>query len=91
MSKTSRFRGNPKPGSLDPDIYSAEDADSLASDENLCNSEKKKAEGAFYVWEQKEINHLLGDGPGEIFLYRYGVKPLKRLLKNFIEYEINNT
>ena len=59
---------------LDGGFYSAEDADSLPSDKNLKDSEKKKAEGAFYVWEQKEIKDLLGDGPGEIFSYRYGVK-----------------
>ena len=59
---------------LDGGFYSAEDADSLPYDKNLQDSEKKKAEGAFYVWEQKEIKDLLGDGPGEIFSYRYGVK-----------------
>ena len=60
---------------LDGGFYSAEDADSLPSGKNLEDTDKKKAEGAFYVWEQKEINDLLGDGPGEIFSYRYGVKP----------------
>ena len=59
---------------LDGGFYSAEDADSLPSDKNLHNTEKKKAEGAFYVWEQKEINDLLGNGPEKIFSYRYGVK-----------------
>ncbi len=59
----------------DGGFYSAEDADSLTSDENRPGMERKKAEGAFYVWEKKEINELLGDGPGEIFSYRYGVKP----------------
>lgn len=60
---------------LDGGFYSAEDADSLPSGKNLEDTDKKKAEGAFYVWEQKEIKDLLGDGPGEIFSYRYGVKP----------------
>ncbi|MBU0768755.1 MAG: thioredoxin domain-containing protein, partial [Proteobacteria bacterium] len=59
---------------LDGGFYSAEDADSLPSGKNLEDKEKRKAEGAFYVWEQKEIKDLLGDGPGEIFSYRYGVK-----------------
>ncbi|MDH3881811.1 MAG: thioredoxin domain-containing protein, partial [Desulfobacteraceae bacterium] len=60
---------------LDGGFYSAEDADSLPTGKNLEDTNKKKAEGAFYVWEQKEIKDLLGDGPGEIFSYRYGVKP----------------
>jgi hypothetical protein len=60
---------------LDGGFYSAEDADSLPSGKNLEDTDKKKAEGAFYVWEQKEIEDLLGDGPGEIFSYRFGVKP----------------
>ncbi len=60
---------------LDGGFYSAEDADSLPSGKNLEDTDKKKAEGAFYVWEQKEIKDLLGDGLGEIFSYRYGVKP----------------
>jgi hypothetical protein len=60
---------------LDGGFYSAEDADSLPSEKNIEDTDKKKAEGAFYVWEQKEINDLLGDGPGKIFSFRYGVKP----------------
>ncbi len=59
----------------DGGFYSAEDADSLPSGKNSNSTDKKKAEGAFYVWEQKEIEDLLGEGPGEIFSYRYGVKP----------------
>lgn len=59
---------------LDGGFYSAEDADSLPSGKNLEDTDNKKTEGAFYVWEQKEIKDLLGDGPGEIFSYRYGVK-----------------
>jgi uncharacterized protein len=59
----------------DGGFYSAEDADSLPSGKNLEDADKKKAEGAFYVWEQKEIKDLLGDGPGKIFSFRYGVKP----------------
>ncbi len=60
---------------LDGGFYSAEDADSLPSGKNLEDTDKKKAEGAFYVWEQKEINDLLGDGLGKIFSFRYGVEP----------------
>jgi uncharacterized protein YyaL (SSP411 family) len=59
---------------LDGGFYSAEDADSLPSGKNLEDTNNKKTEGAFYVWEQKEIKDLLGDVPGEIFSYRYGVK-----------------
>jgi uncharacterized protein YyaL (SSP411 family) len=59
----------------DGGFYSAEDADSLSSGKNLDNTDKQKAEGAFYVWEQKEIKELLGEGPGKIFSYCYGVKP----------------
>jgi uncharacterized protein YyaL (SSP411 family) len=32
-------------------------------------------EGAFYVWEQKEINAILGPSLGRLFAYRYGVLP----------------
>ena len=60
---------------LDGGFYSAEDADSLPSKKNIEDTDKKKAEGAFYVWEQQEIKDLLGDGPGKIFSFRYGVKP----------------
>jgi len=60
---------------LDGGFYSAEDADSLPSGKDLEDTDKKKAEGAFYVWEQKEIKDLLGDGPGKIFSFRYGVEP----------------
>jgi len=60
---------------LDGGFYSAEDADSLTSKKNIEDTDNKKAEGAFYVWEQKEIKDLLGDGPGKIFSFRYGVEP----------------
>ena len=60
---------------LDGGFYSAEDADSLPSKKNIEDTDNKKAEGAFYVWEQKEIKDLLGDGPGKIFSFRYGVEP----------------
>ena len=43
-------------------FYSAEDADSLpagSEDSSKDHSANQKAEGAFYVWEQKEINAIL--------------------------------
>ncbi len=51
-------------------FYSAEDADSLP-DPNADH----KAEGAFYVWEQHELDEILGDDASEIFSYIYGAKP----------------
>ena len=57
-------------------FYSAEDADSLPF-----RGAKEKTEGAFYVWEKKEIMEILGTLPGvapgtagEIFSFRYGVR-----------------
>ncbi|KAH8927876.1 DUF255-domain-containing protein [Atractiella rhizophila] len=49
-------------------FYSSEDADSLPS----ASSEKTK-EGAFYVWEKKEIKEILGDET-ETFCDMFGVK-----------------
>lgn len=51
-------------------FYSAEDADSLPTDDS-----DHKAEGAFYVWEDAEIRAILGEEESEIFSYLYGVKP----------------
>ncbi len=51
-------------------FYSAEDADSLPD----ANADHK-AEGAFYVWEQHELDEILGDNASEIFSYIYGAKP----------------
>lgn len=39
-------------------FYSAEDADSLPE-----QSARKKKEGAFYVWTQREVEQILGDRP----------------------------
>lgn len=49
-------------------FYSAEDADS-----KLDHDSDDHAEGAFYVWEKKEIEDVLGeDAP--IFMHHFGVK-----------------
>ena len=56
-------------------FYSAEDADSIPVDLEANEDHKKKVEGAFYVWEQKDIDDVLGPRRGKIFAYRYGVKP----------------
>ena len=50
-------------------FYSAEDADSL-----LEAGRHERAEGAFYVWTQAEIEQLLG-ADAELFHSRYGIKP----------------
>jgi uncharacterized protein len=49
-------------------FYSAEDAESALS----ADDPHEKEEGAFYVWEKKEIDELLGEN-AEIFNYYYGV------------------
>ncbi len=49
-------------------FYSAEDAESALSADNL----HEKEEGAFYVWSKSEIDELLGED-AEIFNYCYGV------------------
>jgi hypothetical protein len=59
----------------DGGFYSAEDADSLPADSGLDGDHKKNIEGAFYVWEQREIDGILGPEPGKIFSYHYGLKP----------------
>jgi uncharacterized protein YyaL (SSP411 family) len=56
----------------DGGFFSAEDADSLvAGIVDPGRSEKK--EGAFYVWDKKEIDAVLGP-PAEIFNFHYAVK-----------------
>jgi hypothetical protein len=58
-------------------FYSAEDADSLPpelAEDAVDSDHKNKKEGAFYVWEKKEIQNVLGPDISEIFQYRYGVK-----------------
>jgi uncharacterized protein YyaL (SSP411 family) len=51
-------------------FYSAEDADS-PDPENPSH----KAEGAFYVWRQSEIEELLDRKTAAWFCHRYGVRP----------------
>jgi uncharacterized protein YyaL (SSP411 family) len=65
-------------------FFSAEDADSpvvaegaysgsASSDIGHTASRQKTAEGAFYVWNKKEIDEALGDS-AEIFDFHYGVQ-----------------
>jgi uncharacterized protein YyaL (SSP411 family) len=49
-------------------FYSAEDADSL-----LAHGRPEHAEGAFYVWEKKEIDALLGEA-APVFNRVYGIE-----------------
>lgn len=49
-------------------FFSAEDADSL-----LAHGRPEHAEGAFYVWSQREILEALGGEAGEEFCRHYGV------------------
>ncbi|UCD33641.1 MAG: thioredoxin domain-containing protein, partial [Desulfobacterales bacterium] len=58
-------------------FYSAEDADSLplSSEAHEGEGAVQKVEGAFYVWEQHEIDTVLGSRVGKIFAFRYGIKP----------------
>src|SRR6266849_6204584 len=51
-------------------FYSALDADSLIEPGKL-----EHGEGAFYVWEAKEIEPVLGPQTAAVFDYRYGVEP----------------
>lgn len=66
----------------DGGFYSAEDADSIPADSDLDDGDRKKIEGAFYVWEQREIDAILGSEPGKIFSYYYGLQP-----KGNVEYD----
>lgn len=50
-------------------FYSAEDADSL-----FAHGRPEHGEGAFYVWEAKEIERILGPEVAPIFNYYYGVE-----------------
>lgn len=54
----------------DGQFYSAEDADSPVPGRTT-----EHAEGAFYVWEQREIVEALGKDAAEVFSYIYGVEP----------------
>ncbi len=50
-------------------FFSAEDADSSPS-----GQASEMSEGAFYVWEKKEIVEVLGAPAAEVFCFRYGVR-----------------
>jgi hypothetical protein len=54
-------------------FFSAEDADSPIVARTGDPGHGKTAEGAFYVWTQKEIDDALGDA-AEIFDFHYGVQ-----------------
>jgi len=54
----------------DGQFYSAEDADSP-----LPGNSAKLGEGAFYIWEQREIAEALGTNSADLFNYYYGVLP----------------
>ena len=60
-------------------FYSAEDADSYDPDEYGKMSLSKgqhfeKKEGAFYLWQQQEINHILNKEEADIFNYYFDIK-----------------
>jgi uncharacterized protein YyaL (SSP411 family) len=52
-------------------FYSAEDADSVIDAAHPHDN----GEGAFYIWEQSEIDSLAGKPAAQWFCYRYGVEP----------------
>ncbi len=56
--------------SPDGGFYSAEDADSAPDPQNPDH----KIEGAFYLWEIKEIEGILGQEHAEIFTYVFGLE-----------------
>ncbi|PIR15004.1 MAG: thioredoxin domain-containing protein, partial [Elusimicrobia bacterium CG11_big_fil_rev_8_21_14_0_20_64_6] len=59
-------------------FYSAEDADSLPPElkgKVDDSGHEHRKEGAFYVWTRAEILDAAGPGEGDIFSYRYGVRP----------------
>jgi len=51
-------------------FYSAEDADSPDPEDPT-----HSREGAFYVWQRKEIDSVLGKNDGELFSRQFGVEP----------------
>src|SRR5437588_4642280 len=59
--------------SKEGDFFTAEDADSPVVAGIGDPGHGKTAEGAFYVWTQKEIDDALGDA-AEIFTFHYGVQ-----------------
>lgn len=69
-------------------FYTAEDADSFPS-----KNSKEKVEGAFYVWEAKELDSILdrsdvrgalGCQVSEIFKDYFDVKPLGNVPVNLV-------
>jgi uncharacterized protein len=50
-------------------FFSAEDADSP-----VAGNPAERSEGAFYVWEWREIAQALGDEDSELFCFHYGVE-----------------
>jgi uncharacterized protein len=60
--------------SKDGGFFSAEDADSPVVAGIAGPRHSKTAEGAFYVWTEKEIDDALGD-TAHIFDFHYGVQP----------------
>lgn len=52
-------------------FYSAEDADSVIDPADP----KHKGEGAFYIWEARELEDVLRKPESDWFAYRYGVEP----------------
>lgn len=50
-------------------FYSAEDADSLPSDDST-----EKKEGAFYTWTGLQLGNVLGMETAEVFAFHFGVK-----------------
>jgi len=58
-------------------FYSAEDAESIVENKEPHDAESNeeevhKEEGAYYVWEKKEIDEILG-GDSDVFCYYFGV------------------
>src|SRR3989475_4916916 len=60
--------------SKDGGFFSAEDADSPVVAADAVGGHAKTAEGAFYVWTEKEINDALGAN-AELFKFHFGVQP----------------
>jgi len=54
-------------------FYSAEDADSYPGQISQYKDKNNKVEGAFYVWDKKELNEILGEDTAQIFSYHFGV------------------
>jgi uncharacterized protein YyaL (SSP411 family) len=57
--------------------YSSEDSDSCATSLTMSNgavSDHRK-EGAFYVWTEKELQTVLGDGDARVLARHFGIKP----------------